>query len=71
MARRRVKRPSVTLAPPGPGSYGVDAAFMLLDRDVGELAGAVERRIGGAGIASAAVAPSVPESNCMDAALMS
>jgi hypothetical protein len=49
----------------------VDAAFMSLERDAGELAGAVKRRIGGAGIASASVASSVPESYCMDAAFMS
>jgi len=44
---------------------------MLLERDAGELAGAVERRIGGAGIASASVASSVPEPYCMDASFMS
>ena len=52
-------------------SIGVDAAFMLFERNVAELAGTVERRARAQKSALVTTAPPVPESYCMDAALMS
>jgi hypothetical protein len=68
-------------AGPDDGPDGVDAAFMLFERDVGWLAGAVARAIRGAGRASVTVASPVPRltawmprscrKSCMKAATMS
>jgi hypothetical protein len=77
-----VPRPGTGPVPrPDCGPDGVDAAFMLLERGVGWLAGAAARAIWGAGRASVTVASPVPRlttwmprsccKSCMNAATMS